>query len=350
MNLLIFAGGSGTRLWPLSRKNTPKQFTVKKGDHSTLQLALGRIRSFGLDHIFLSTNEKYVHLVQEQLPELAADHILVEPAKRDLAAAVCLSLVRLKHRGMSGTIALLWSDHFMEHPDRFTTALKRGEALIQEQPSRFVFFGETPRFANHNLGWIQVGRETEPNEYEFLGWKYRPEKVACEAMFASGQWLWNPGYFVFDLDFAFALYQKFHPDLLQTIETIVADEAKYLSSYQSLPAESFDRAIVEKLQPEQAVVLKVDLGWSDPGTLYALKEAMVGSGSANYSDGTVMLYDTEDCFVHNEDDHKLVATLGLRGLLVINTKDGLLVCPKDRVGELPDLLKRLEEEGFGKHL
>lgn len=350
MNFLIFAGGAGTRLWPLSRKNTPKQFTVKQNDRSTLQLAVDRISTFGADNIFISTNEQYVPLVHEQLPAISLDHIFSEPARRDLAAAVCLSLVRLKKQGVKGTIAVLWSDHFMDHPDRFVTALDRANALIQIDPDRFVFFGEKPRFANHNLGWIHIGEEIRKDEHAFLGWKYRPEKNICESMFASGEWLWNPGYFVFDIDFVLSLYKEHHAEMLGEIESMVRDEKNELSKYANLPAESFDRAIVEHVRPEQAVVLKVDLGWSDPGTLYALKEAMVGGGHENYIQGTVVMEDSKDSFVYNEDPHKLVATLGVEGILVINTKDGLLVCPKDRVTDLPALLKRLDAEGFGKHL
>src|SRR3989338_6733729 len=113
MKIIIFAGGAGIRLWPLSRRNSPKQFGKLTGDLSTLQMAIERVREFGLENIYISTNEHYVPLVKKQVPELSKDHILAEPARRDLAAAVGLTLLRLKQQGVSGTVGILWADHFM---------------------------------------------------------------------------------------------------------------------------------------------------------------------------------------------------------------------------------------------
>lgn len=350
MNIVIFAGGAGTRLWPLSRKNSPKQFTVFKDNQSTLQMAMARVKSFGLENIFVATNADYENIVREQIPELTSGHIMTEPARRDLAAAVGLALFRLKSQGKSGTVAMLWADHFMDKPENFTQALQRGEELINENPSRFVFLGEKARFANHNLGWIKLGKSLTENAYEFSAWKYRPEVSECKEMFASHDWVWNTGYFVFDVDFVINLYKKHQPELAVVLEKMANDEKLVQAEYNNLPATSFDQAIVEKINPDQAVVLKVNLGWSDPGTLYALKEALASSENDNFTKGLTVTRNTADSFVYNEEVKKIVAVVGLEGMVVVNTKDALLVCHKDQVPEIKNLLKDIEDQGLGEYL
>lgn len=350
MKIIIFAGGAGTRLWPISRKNLPKQFEKLKGNKSTLALAIERVQGFGLKNIFISTNEKYVKLVKKEIPRLPSKNIFSEPAKRDLAAAVGLTLLRLKQSGYTGPVVVLWADHFMDNPEAFKKALKQGEKLIEENSERMVFLGEHPRFANQNLGWIHLGNKIKDNEHRFLGWKYRPELKQCGQMFKSGKWLWNPGYFIFDLDFVLSLYKRFKPQLYKSLLDIVGNQKKIKAEYGKLESMSFDNAILEKLRPEQAVVLKVNLGWSDPGTLYALKEALTKDIKENFQKGQVFLHQSTDCFVFNADKNKLVAGVGLEGMMVINTKDALLVCHKDQVPQIKELLKEMEVRGLSGYL
>lgn len=350
MKLVIFAGGAGTRLWPLSRISSPKQFGRMFNGQSTLELCLERIASFGVDSVYISTNQAYQEIVQEQAKAIAADHIFTEPTKRDLAAAIGLTLIRLKRRGVNGPIALLWADHLMDAPERFVAALQKAETLVAENPERIVFFGERPRFANHTLGWIEVGEKNEHGLHAFRSWKYCPEPVECAEMFASGKWLWNPGYFVFDLDWMLAQYARHQPEMYAALVAMGDDPKQIEEKYNTLPALHFDRAIIEKLAPEEAVVLPVELGWSDPGTLYALKEALAKEEKDNVIKGTVAAHESEDCLVFNEEPEKLVAVVGLTGMVVVNTKDALLVCQKDAVPEIKALLKKMEEEGKRAYL
>ncbi len=350
MNIVIFAGGAGTRLWPLSRKNSPKQFTVFKDNQSTLQMAVNRVKNFGWENIFVATNVDYQPIVAEQIPELLPNHTMTEPVRRDLAAAVGLALFRLKAQGKSGTVAMLWADHFMDKPENFTIALQSAETMIAANPHQFVFLGEKARFANHNLGWIKMGKSVAANAYEFSAWKYRPEVSECKEMFASHDWVWNTGYFVFDLDFVVDLYKKHQPEMSTQLEKMATDEMLVSQEYKNLPATSFDQAIVEKINPDQAVVLKVNLGWSDPGTLYALKEALSGAEVDNYTKGLTIARTTTDSFIYNEEAKKVVAVIGLEGMVVVNTKDALLVCHKDQVPEIKSLLKDIEEQGLTEYL
>jgi mannose-1-phosphate guanylyltransferase len=352
MNTIIFAGGTGRRLWPLSRQNSPKQFQVFKGEKSTLQMAIDRIKEFGMDNIYISTNQRFTDQIKSQAPDLPKENILAEPAKRDLAAAVGLSLLRLKQRGVEGTTAILWADHFMKKPDNFRKALKQAEGLIQQDSKRVIFLAEEPGFANENLGWIHLGDNMEDNVYEFSGWKYKPSQQTCQKLFESGEWKWNPGYFVFDLDYCLELYQKFQPEMYNKLKEMVGDEEKLSREYQNLKEDSFDGAILEQMDNDQAVVLTVDLGWRDPGTLYALKEALTETREENLirGNGKISIKDTEDSFIYNEEPDKLTAVLGLEGTMVINTEDTLFVCSKDKIQEIKPLLKKLDQEGFEDHL
>ena len=353
MTAIIFAGGAGTRLWPISRKNSPKQFATIKDNKSTLQMAYDRIADIGSEQIYVSTNEAYKDIVKKQLPDLADDHILLEPAKRDQGPAVALTLLRLKERGVTGPISILWSDHLMDHPDKFLQALKKAATMIEAKPDRFVFLGETPRFANHNLGWIYLGNPksdaADEQEYTFAGWKYRPEIALCEKMFHSGKYLWNTGYFVTDIDFLLGLYETHQQEMLSSLQTMIKEKT-FEEQYVSLPSISFDNAIIENIDLSQGTVLKVNLGWSDPGTLYAFKEAFVPEKEKNYEKGNVFTLDSHDSFVYNEEEHKLVTTIGLDGIVVVNTKDGMLVCKKEDVPRVKELLKNLEDKGLEEYL
>lgn len=350
MNFLIFAGGAGTRLWPISRSKSPKQFEKLKDDKSTLQMAVERVSLLGLGNIYISTNSRYLDMVRTQLPQIDSDHIMSEPARRDLAAAVLLGLLRLKHQGISGTVALLWADHFMERPDAFRSALLRAEELIKEDNRRFIFLAEKPRFPNHNLGWIQVGKEMGEGVFAFEGWKYRPDIIECEEMFDSGLWQWNPGYFVADIDFVLELYKIHQKELYEAVHGMVEGTRNLETEYSSVLISSFDNAIIEKIDKSEAVVLPVDLGWSDPGTLYALKEALQNAPEHTVSIGNTYELGSVDSFVFNEEPHKLVSVIGLNGMIVVNTKDALLVVHKDQVPEIKTLLSKLEKDGKEQYL
>jgi len=352
MKILIFAGGTGRRLWPLSRKDSPKQFQIFKEGKSTLQRAVDRVREFGLENVYIATNKKYKQEVQDQIPNIEASHILTEPAKKDLGAAVGLSLLRLKKQGVDGPIAMLWADHLMSKPDNFRSALRQGKKLVKENPEQFVFLAEEARFANENMGWIHLGENITDNQYKFKGWKYRPQPEQCKEMYESGDWAWNPGYFIFDIDFCLNLYQQHESEMYNKLQDMVADEQKLEQEYGQLEEKHFDDAIAAQLDNDQATVLKVDLGWSDPGTLYALKEALTEDQLENLikGEGDIFAKDTEDSLIYSEQENKLTVALGLNGKIVINTEDVLLVCSKESVNQLKTLLKELEQEGFSEYL
>ncbi len=357
MNLIIFAGGVGTRLWPLSRANSPKQFDSIWAGKSTLRLAIERISAhFSWSDIFVQTVPDYYNLVHSQVPELSNENIFLEPTRRNVGPAVCLAMGRLRQLGKTGPVAILWADHLMKDASEFIKKLKIAEQLIIQGPNRFIFFAEKPRFANNNLGWIQVGKKIgsfrNTAYFGFLGWRYKPDSQDCEKMFRSGDYFWNPGYFISTPDFILSEYAKHSPDILAAVEkTLVAkNKQQAFEAYVEAPKISFDNCLIEKTDLRSAVILKTNMGWSDPGTLYALKEALSAGPRANVITGQVFNLGTEDSLVYNLEAKKLVATVGLNGFVVVNTKDALLVVPKDRVKDITELVEALGHDGYKKYL
>ncbi len=351
MKLIIFAGGSGTRLWPLSRESLPKQFKKLFNGKSTIQLAVERIeKTFGVENIIIGVNEQHVALVKQQLPQIPTTNIVAEPTKRDVAPAIGYNMIRLKKLGYTGPIAILWADHLMDNTKSFLSALKKGQNLIKKEPNRFVFLGENPRYAENNLGWIHYGKELEKHVHEFKGWIYKPQIEKCKEIFDSGEWAWNPGYFITDIDFLLGLYREFAKGMYDKLEQIAKDvgtlkEVKTLKElYPQLESVSFDNKILEKLKPNQAVVIRTNMKWSDPGTLYALKEALVKKKEDNLKQGLTYELNTQDSLLINEEKDKILAVVGLKEIIVVNTKDALIVTNKENVVNISELVKKIKED------
>ncbi len=356
MYAVLFAGGVGQRLWPISRRNTPKQFTPILGTKSSLQLAVEHLLPIiPLENIFISTNERYGELLTQQVPELPKDNFILEPVRRDVAAAVAYAFLKLQQKGLSGPILFQWSDTYVRHDDRLRAAIDVGQELIKDNPQRLVFLGETPRFVSENLGYIEhgqeVGRVWDMPFYEFRSMVYRPHTERCAQMIRAGNYVWNSGFYVTTIEFIADQYRKFTPQITQIIDEILKDEGtdqEYPSLHQlypTIPTMHFDESFLMRLQPDQALLLKVNLGWSDPGSLYSLKEALQSSRDSNVTQGEVVSVDTRDSLIINEEEGKTISVMGLQGLMIVNTPDALLVIAKDSVRHIKLLLDELERQG-----
>lgn len=353
MRIVIFAGGTGRRLWPISRQRSPKQFEPIVGQKSTVRLSIERVLSgFGPENIYISTNERYLDILREQVPELAQDHFIGEPARRDLAAAVGLAMSHVAHRhGPDESVAILWGDNYMTDEETFLQLLEAADTLVSADKAKIVFMGETPRFANNNLGWIGLGQELGQVSglpyYAFESWHYRPPLEQCRQMFDSGEYVWNTGYFVTTPGFIGQMYREQQPAMWASLGEIMAavDSDAYGETlhriYPQLEVASFDDAIVQHIDRDLAVVLHGSTGWSDPGTLYALKEAINADPSANVERGLVKALASEDCLLYNYEEKKLLAVAGLEGMIVVNTEDAVLVVHKDDIRLVKELVNSL---------
>lgn len=358
MKIVIFAGGSGRRLWPISRQKSPKQFEPIIGEKSTLQLAVDRVLpQYGAENIFISTNERYVEMVREQLPALPPQNIIGEPIRRDLAAAVGLAIIHLSKATTGDAeeeeIAILWGDNYMDQVEEFRGVLGTAETLLQQKQANILFIGETPRFANSQLGWLELGKKIGEMKngrpyYRFNSLTYRPPQAQCEQMFANQTHVWNTGYFVTTLGFVRALYQQQQPAMaaqLNTIENAIGTDGYtdvLHTIYPELEVMSFDDAILKFVDPSDALVLHDHMGWSDPGTLYALKEAINPAPEANVTKGQIVVEESRDTLIYNYEDKKLVVAAGLDGIIVVNTEDAIVVVHKDHIGTVKAIVDGLE--------
>lgn len=352
MKLIIFAGGVGTRLWPLSRKNTPKQFGKIIGDKSTLQQTVERLLpKFRPQDIYISTGGNYKHIIQAQLPYIPEDNYILEPARRDLAAAIGLAVFVLEKSFPDETIAILWSDHIMKNEERFRNALAMAEEKVDTGNSPFVFIAQKARFANQNCGWIELGKKLEhSNEndlYKFIRLKYRPALEEAEQFFTKENFVWNLGYFVTTPRFITSLYRQYMPDMCDKL-SLIADawqtksfNQKVQEIYPMLEIISFDDAILMKIQSDQLLVISSDLGWSDVGTWDALKEALTTSKDENISQGSVLLENSKDTIMFNYT-RQICVGIDLNELVVVNTGDVLLICPKHSIPKIKKFVEKLD--------
>lgn len=351
MKVVIFAGGVGTRLWPLSRKHTPKQFEKIIGDRSTLQETIFRLLpAFSPKDIYLATGKRYNEVVRQQLPEIPKENFIFEPEMRDVGPAIGLVASILAKQFPFEPVAMLWSDHLVKHTEMFINVLKHAEALIKQEKSDFVFIGQKPRFANQNIGWIEVadkiGAIDGADVFSFKQLRYRPEMADAERFFTSEKFVWNLGYFVTTPKYLFTLFKRFAPDMFERLNTIANDfgtpsyEGTLTSLYPTLEKINFDNAILEKMTDEKISVISSDLGWSDIGAWEALKEALSETEADNVTKGNVLLENAKDCLVFNYGE-QLIVGIDLEELLVVNTGDVVLVCPKKSASKIKQLVESL---------
>ena len=351
MKAIVFAGGVGTRLWPLSRKKSPKQFEKIIGDKSTLQLAVGRVQpDFTWNDIYVSTGKQYVETVEKQLTELPKGHVIGEPVMRDVGPAVGLVTSLFAKVSPDEPMVILWSDHLVKNETLFRKILKAAGTIVSRDKDKIVFVSQKPRFASENLGWINFGKTLETEDgvdmHAFVDFEYRPDEATAKTYFESGHHAWNLGYFVTTPRFLLSQYEKFVPDVYSKLMKIA--DAWHTDNYESvleavyptLEKISFDNAILEKLDPANALVVSENIEWSDIGAWEALKESLEDSKEKNVTQGKVFLKDVEDCLVYNYGK-QLVVGIDVSELLIVNTDDVLMVCKKTSVPKIKKIV-----EGF----
>lgn len=351
MKIVIFAGGVGTRLWPLSRKNSPKQFEKIFGDKSTLQETVERLYpSFSPEDIYISTGARYEEILRAQLPQLPKENFIFEPEMRDVGPAIGLVASLLAQKFPDEPMGILWSDHLVKNVERFREVLKMAEERIVQGKGNFIFLAQKPRFANQNIGWIELGDQVANQDgiltYRFKKLRYRPALEEAQQFVTDDHFAWNLGYFVTTPRYLSSLFQEFEPQMSEGLDKIqkawgTQDFPKTLEEiYPTLEKISFDNAILEKVNPDNMFVISTDLGWSDVGAWEALKEALSQTEDENVTKGKVMVEDSRDSLVFNYTNQLLVG-IDLEKMLVISTEDVVLVCPKTSVPKIKKLVESL---------
>ncbi len=351
MKVVVFAGGVGTRLWPLSRKKSPKQFERIIGNKSTLQLAVERVvPDVPYKDIYVSTGNAYTHLVAEQLKEIPPENIIAEPVKRDVGPAVAMVMGKLARDFPHEPTLIMWSDHLVKKTNLFKHIVKEAAEMIYKNNERIVFIGQRPRFPSEDLGWIKTDGISEEHNgilfRTFEGFKYRPDRDLAQKYFADPAYCWNLAYFVSTPTFIYSQFKRFSPNIYRITEKILNHPKGFVAGakeyYHEMPEINFDHAVLEQLEYNYARVIVEDVGWSDVGAWEALKESLQEARTDNITKGEVLLEDCADNLVYNYDNGKLVVGIDLHDALIVNTNDVLLVANKSSVSKVKKLVERFQ--------
>ncbi len=361
LKLLLFCGGSGTRLWPMSRQGRPKQFQPLVGSDSLFQLMLRRLaRGFGIENVFVSTGLQYVDLVRQQTPELPAENIIAEPEMRDTLAAVGYAVAVLDQRFPGTAVATLWgADHVIRNEEIFLEAIRAAAELTVER-DWVVKIDVPPTYPNTGLGYIEVGdkidRVHDFDVYAFVRQIEKPDEERAREFVDSGRFMWNTGYIVWTTSKVLDLYAKHAPDTFERLKRIRSlleeddrSSGKGLSDSDARLAEEFgkieklsiDYGVFQKMGGSEFAVMPADLGWSDIGAWNVLRDEL--QEGENVVRGSVMTIDTRGSLVYGLTDRTIV-TIGLDGFIVVDTEDALLICPADRSQDVKRVIERLKGE------
>jgi mannose-1-phosphate guanylyltransferase/mannose-6-phosphate isomerase len=344
---VILSGGAGTRLWPLSREGYPKQLLPLVGEKTMLQETALRLDGLpALAQPIVVANEAHRFLVAEQLREIdvTPQALVLEPQGRNTAPAAAVAALLAVASDDKARILILPADHVIVDTAAFHQAIATGLALVDE--GRLVTFGVTPTGPETGYGYIRKGGEAGaagPVE-EFVE---KPDLATAEKYLSSGNYLWNSGMFLFAAADYLAELEKFAPKMLAACRDAIAgadsdsDFTRLASdAFLACPADSIDYAVMEKT--ERASVVPLDAGWSDVGSWASLHDAVTGDQHNNVVFGDTIIEDSHNCYVYA--GHRLVTTVGLNDHVVIETKDAVLVVPKDRAQDVKVVVTRLKEK------
>jgi len=344
---VIMAGGSGTRLWPLSREGYPKQFLTLEGQHTMLQTTLARLQGLTDALPLVICNEQHRFLVGEQLRQVGAlgRNILLEPVGRNTAPAIGLAALHATASGQDPLLLVLAADHVIEDTPAFQAAIRR--ALPQAEAGALVAFGIVARSPETGFGYIRRGHGVGEGAYRIAAFIEKPSRELAEQYLASGNYDWNSGMFLFRASRFLAELQAWRPDILtacrEAMAKVVADGDFWRAdavAFSDCPDDSIDYAVMEKT--DHAVVVPLDAGWNDVGAFASLWDVLPKDANGNAARGDVMLHDCSNSLVFAESG--LVAVVGLRDIVVVQTKDAFLVVPKQRAQDVKQIVARLKAE------
>jgi len=349
---VVMAGGSGTRLWPLSREMHPKQFLKLGDDVTMLQSTLLRLQGLPLLQSLVIGNEQHRFLIAEQLRQLDAlgRNILLEPVGRNTAPAIALAALHALEGGQDPLLLVLAADHVISDTAALHSAI--GVAAEHAAEGRLVTLGVVPDRAETGYGYVQQGTPLGQGVYSVAAFVEKPTAEVAAQYLAGGQHLWNSGMFMFRASRYVEELQKFRPDILRACRDALTEpenDQNFIrvkrAAFDACPAESIDYAVMEKTNA--AVVVPLSAGWSDVGAFAALWEALPKDGQGNALRGDVMAIDSQDSLVIAES--ALVATIGVNDLVVVQTKDAVLVADRERAQEVKAIVAALREGGRTEH-
>lgn len=350
---VIMAGGGGTRFWPLSRKAKPKQFLNLSGKDTMVMDTIRRLcRVAQKEDIFVVTGEKFVASTAEETKEfLRADHILGEPAARNTAACIGYAAMEIVKKYGDGVMCVAASDHFIRDEEEYEKVMRLAASLAEEKDA-LVTIGIKPTFPSTGYGYIRSSRKEKEKYYEVEEFVEKPDLETAKEYLASGRYAWNSGMFVWKASVILSYFEKLLPDIYECLvkigDAMGTDREKEVIAevYPVIPKISVDYGIMERARG--VLMVEGDFGWNDVGSFDALEEIYEKDENGNVVLADTCLLDTQGCILYG-DGKKLIATLGVKDLVIAQTKDILLVCDKKMaqdIKRIPEELAKTGKEDF----
>ncbi|TQR43700.1 mannose-1-phosphate guanylyltransferase [Paenibacillus popilliae] len=353
---VIMAGGKGERFWPKSRTNLPKQFLNISGSKSMIQQCIGRLGKFiSIEQIFVVTNELYAELIKAQIPSLPYENIIIEPVGRNTAPCVGLASIIIEDRFPDSSMVVLPSDHIIKNEREFIQILETA-VEVSRGGKNLVTLGIEPTYPETGYGYIESTNDilivNDLQVHKVDKFVEKPDIVTATSYLEAGNYYWNSGIFVFRTDVIRGYIQEYMPqvhDLLEKMKAGIAVSERnevIRNEFPKMPDQSIDYGIMEKAR--DIFVIPCDFGWDDVGSWTALERINTVDENGNVIKGNAINIDTNNCIL--ESDGKLIATLGVEDLIVINTDDITLVCTKEKAQEIKKIIKELREQKLEQYL
>lgn len=343
---LIMAGGRGERFWPKSRKTLPKQFLSLTDDGKTMiQLTVERISSMvKLEDVYIATNKDYKRLVLDQLPGLPEQNVLCEPVGRNTAPCIGLGAMHISKKYDDAMMLVLPSDHQIKFNKMFLRILQDA-CDVAENGCNLVTIGITPDYPEIGYGYIKFDpQSTEGHAYKVDRYVEKPSLEVAKEYLASEEYLWNSGMFIWKVSSILKNMQKLMPNMYQGLKLIQAaidtdEEGAVLEKeFTALESQSIDYGIMEKA--EDIYILPGTFGWDDVGSWLAVERIKKTNEFGNIVNGNIITVNTNNCII--QGDKKLIATVGLDNMIVVDTNDATLICAKEHAGEIKKVLENLK--------
>lgn len=356
MYAAIIAGGSGTRLWPKSTQSKPKQFQALYSDRSLLQETAERLQPLiPRENIYVIANRSHEPTVREQLAWLGPDNYVGEPVGKDTAPAVGIIATIIHHKDPEAVILITPADHVILKEKLFRRLLQVAEKVASEGPNS-VTIGIKPTCPETGYGYIQMSEKhrliDEIDVHEVVSFKEKPDLATAEEYVASWHYVWNSGMFIWKAKTVLGLFREHAPDIYKLLMRYDAaigtpEEAEVFEEvYDAFPRISVDYALME--HADRVFVIPAAIGWNDLGSWAALHEIMDSDEDGNVIVGRHVGVDTHNCLIHSRD--KLVATVGLDNIIIVDGGEVLLVIPKGRSQDVKHLLEELKKQGRTEYL
>lgn len=360
MNIVILAGGVGTRLWPLGRKNNPKQFFPMISNKPLVRETYDRfVAAYGPKKIFFSVTADLLAPLRKLFPKIPMQQFIVEPTRRDTAPAMGFVAASLFNIAPDEPMVFVPADHFIADNEKYLMCFTMGEELIKKT-GKLVDIGITATFPSTVLGYTKIGKlydtKKEVEVYHFAGHTEKPDMKAALSYIQRGTYLWHGNYYMWTPRKFLEAFEKYAPKMhtifKQMMPLIKKGKGQEITTlYNKLEKISFDYAITEHIAKKDVLIIKGNFGWNDVGAWDVLHNQLQTNADehGNVLQGSIVHMDTRRCLIFGHEN-KILATVGLQDLIIVDTPDALLVCPKERAQDVKKLFPIIEEKGLKKHL